>query len=240
LLTVESPHGDRVASGVVIEERGARWCFATTSAVVTFGLVLQVILAARNEEGAFATVPARIVNTLSFFTVLSNILVALTLGLLAYELFRTSVLVRVLRVTGLVAIAITGVVFHLALRNLHELSGKEALADFILHTFSPVASVALWALVGPRNQISRRIVILSVVFPLVWLTYALVRGAVVDDKFGNDYYPYPFLNVAHHGYPSVFVSVALVAALFLVIAASALALDSRLPGLRRPGDERPR
>jgi hypothetical protein len=218
--------------------RGARLCFGLTSTVVTFGLVLQVILGARNDKGSFDTVPARIVNTLSFFTILSNIIVAVSLALLAYEPFRTSTLVRVLRVTGLVAIAITGVVFHLALRNLHELTGKEALADFLLHTFSPIASVALWLLLGPRKQISRRIVGLSVVFPLAWLAYALIRGAIVDDRFGHDYYPYPFLNVEIHGYLSVLVAVALVAGLFLVIAAGALALDPYLPGLRQPDDGR--
>ncbi len=68
-------------------------------------------------------------NTLSFFTVQSNILVAVTTGLLAVRLHRPSVLFRVLRLDGVVAIAITGVVFYLALSNLQELTDKEAAAD---------------------------------------------------------------------------------------------------------------
>ena len=220
--------------------RWARLCFGLTSVAVTFGLVLQIVLAARNEDGAFDSVPARIVNTLSFFTIQSNIIVALTTGLLAVNPFPASTLVRVLRLTGMVAIAITGVVFHLALRNLHELAGKEALADFILHTLSPIACVLGWALLGPRGQLSRRIVVMSVIFPLCWLAYALIRGVIVDDRFGNDYYPYPFLNVEEHGYLSVFGSVGLVALLFLAISAAALALDERLPGLRLTEDEHQR
>ncbi|MCI0637205.1 MAG: F420-dependent oxidoreductase, partial [Actinobacteria bacterium] len=62
---------------------GARVCFGATSAIVTGGLILQLVLAIRNDDGLFTSVPARIVNVLSFFTIQSNIIVAITTGLLA-------------------------------------------------------------------------------------------------------------------------------------------------------------
>ncbi len=46
-------------------------------------------MAATNDGGYFENVPARIVNVLSYFTVQSNILVALTTGLLAVQLNRS-------------------------------------------------------------------------------------------------------------------------------------------------------
>ena len=30
--------------------------------------------------------------------------------------------------------------------------------------------------------------------------YTLARGALVQDRFGHDYYPYPFMNVQEYGY----------------------------------------
>ncbi len=60
-----------------------------------------------------------------------------------------------------------------------------------------------------------------------------MRGANVQDRFGNDYYAYPFMNVAEHGYPTVLLNCAVVAVLFLAISFGALALDRRLPGVRR-------
>jgi hypothetical protein len=54
----------------------------------------------------------------------------------------------------------------------------------------------------------------------------------VDDRAGDAYYPYPFMNVQDHGYPMVLVSSAMVALLFLAIAFGTLALDRRLPGVR--------
>ena len=210
----------------------ARSFFGVTSALVTYGLVLQLVLAAGNDAGRFTSVAGRIVNTLSFFTVQSNILVAVTTGLLAVRLARTSTLFRVLRLTAVIGITITGVVFHLALANLQELSDKEAAADWVLHTASPILCVAGWLLFGPRGQVSRRVAGLCVTFPLAWLAYTLIRGELVDDRFGHPYYPYPFLDVAQLGYGPVVVAIALVAALFGVLALLALALDRRLLRVR--------
>ena len=214
--------------------RAARIVFGLTSAIVTLGLALQLGLSitAPAGEGSFQSTPDRIVNFFSFFTVLSNITVAATTGLLAVRLHRASALFRTLRLDGVIAIAVTGVVFHLTLADLQELTGWNAFADFILHTLSPILTGLGWLLLGPRGQVTRRIVVAAVIAPVCWIVYALIRGALVDDRFGNAYYPYPFMNVQQHGYPVVLVNVSLVALLFLGIAFGALFLDRRLPGVR--------
>ncbi len=216
------------------DRRLARIFFGSTSAIVTAGLVLQLYLSitAESGEGSFELTPARVVNFFSFFTVLSNITVAATTGMLAARLDRQSTLFRTLRLDGLVAIAVTGVVFHLTLAQLQELTGWDALADAVLHTVSPILCVLGWLVFGPRGALSRRIVLLAVIAPVAWLAYALVRGSLVQDRFGDDYYPYPFLNVPEHGYSVVLINAALVAVLFLVISLGALALDRRLRGVR--------
>lgn len=208
----------------------SRAAFALTSAVVTAGLVLQLALTVRADTGEelFASTPDRVVNFFSFFTVLSNVMVAVTTGLLAVRLERPSAVFRALRLNAVIAIAVTGVVFHLALSDLRELTGWDALADGLLHTASPILAVAGWLLLGPRGVTDRRIALLSVVPPLVWIPYTLVRGQLVDTRFGDPYYPYPFMNVADLGYPVVLVNVTLVAVLFLALAAGAVALDRRL------------
>lgn len=218
------------------DTRLARAFLGATSLVVTFGLILQLVLSvtAESGDGYFESTPDRIVNFFSFFTVLSNITVAVTTGMLAVRLDRRSTFFRTLRLDGLVAIAVTGVVFHLTLSDLQELTGWNALADGLLHTASPILTVLGWLVFGPRGMISRRVVLLAVIAPVVWIVYALVRGANVQDRFGDDYYPYPFMNVQEHGYPIVLVNVSIVAVLFLAISFGALALDRRLRGVRSP------
>lgn len=129
---------------------------------------------------------------------------------------------------GVLAIAVTGVVFHLSLADLQELTGWNAFADSLLHTLSPILAGAGWLAFGPRGHLTRRVVLLSVIAPIAWLAYALVRGPLVQDRFGSDYYPYPFLDVQELGYPVVLVNAAVVAVLFLVLAFGALALERRL------------
>ena len=216
------------------DERLARAFLGATSLIVTFGLVLQLCLAVTDDPsaGAFESTPDRVVNFFSYFTVWSNIGVAVTTGMLAVRLDRRSTLFRVLRLDALVAIAVTGVVFHLTLAQLQELTGWPAFADFLLHTLSPILTVVGWLAFGPRMVLSARVVILAVIAPVVWIVYALVRGELVQNRFGDDYYAYPFMNVQQHGYPVVLGNVFLVAVLFLAISFGALALDRRLPGVR--------
>lgn len=213
--------------------RIARWFFGLTSALVTFGVLLQLEVAINNDNALFEGGVARTVNTLSYFTVQSNILVALTTGLLAVRLDRSATWFRVLRLSAVIAITITGVVFHLALKGLQELTGKAVTADWILHTASPILGLVGWLVFGPRGWVNRRIVALSVAFPLLWLAYTLIRGAIVTDRNGRHFYPYPFLDVVDHGYLRVSLNILLVAGLFFALAMGALAADTRLKGVRR-------
>jgi len=217
-----------------MDERVARGVFAATSALVTSGLVLQLVLSvtADAEAGSFVTTPARVVNFLSFFTVQSNILVAVTCAMLARDLHRSSPLFRVLRLDAVLCIVVTGVVFHLALASLQELTGWDLLADTILHTISPLLAMTGWLLIGPRGALDGRIVSLAVVAPMAWLGYALARGALVEDRFGNDYYAYPFMNAQVHGYATALLRCALVVGLFLGLSYGTLAVDRRLGGVR--------
>lgn len=75
----------------------------------------------------------------------------------------------------------------------------------------------------------------SVRFPILWLAYTLVRGALVEDRTGRNFYPYPYpyplLDVVEHGYARIAVNIVLVAALSFVLALGALAADKRLRGV---------
>jgi hypothetical protein len=216
------------------EATRARVVFGATSTIVAFGLILQLILAvtAADDHGAFQSTPARVINFFSYFTVWSNIAVAITTGLLALNPFRASTLFRVARLDAVVCITVTGVVFHLALADLQELTGWDLVADFLLHTLSPILCALGWLVLGPRRQLSPRVVMLSAVAPVVWLAYALVRGALVEDRFGNDFYAYPFMNVEIHGYATALMRCAIVAGLLLGLAWGAYGLDRHLPGLQ--------
>jgi len=200
----------------------ARVWFGATAAVVLTGLVIQVPVAMDNEEGFFPTHVTRGLNVFAFFTVQSNIIVGVTTGSLALGVATHSTVFRALRLTGVVAITLTFIVFHLALRRLQDLTGQAAAADFLLHTASPILCVSGWLLFGPRGLTSWRIVALTLVFLLAWGVFTLVRGEIVD------WYPYGFMDPNEHGYLRVTVNLVLIGSTFVALAAGVHAIDRRL------------
>ncbi len=217
----------------MLTEARARAYFGGVAALVGAGLVLQLALSATSDGGSFGTVPGRVVNFFCFFTVLSNIAVAVTHAMLWRDPYRGSTAFRVARIVAVLCIAVTGVVFHLALASLQELTGWDLVADTILHTLSPILAVVGWLLLGPRGALDGRIVRLAVLPPAAWLVFTMVRGALVQDVDGNDYYPYPFMNAQELGYATALLRCALVAMFFLALSYGARAIDEHLPGLRR-------
>jgi hypothetical protein len=199
---------------------GRIW-FALTVMAVVAGVVVQLIVTAGSSgSGFFAENPQRTLNVFAFFTIQSNLILAATCLLLALDPDRRrSTLFRTLRLNGVLCIAVTGIVYHVALAQLDELTGAAAAANLLVHTVTPLLGVLGWLIFGPRRQTDARIVAWSLVFPLAWLVFTLVRGEFVG------FYPYPFLNVTDHGYPTVLVYSLLVAALFLGLAAGLTALD---------------
>lgn len=208
-------------------ERLARAAFALTALVVLAGLIIQLHSTWNlpADAGFFKTRAGRVVNVFCFFTVQSNILVMITCGLLAVRLDRRSMVFRSLRLTGLLCITVTGIVFHLTLKDLQDLHGSAAVADNLLHTASPVLTVLGWLAFGPRRMITGRVILGAALFPLAWCAFALIRGPFYD------YYPYPFVNVIDLGYARVLLNIVIIAVLFLGLATVARWLDGKLPRL---------
>lgn len=196
-----------------------RWWFGLTALAVAFGLVVQVAVAANVTTGFFDTPIERALNVFAFFTILSNLIVGITSLLLALDPERTSTAFRVTRLTGVVGISITFVVFHAVLRKLFDLESWALVADNTLHGVVPFLAVAGWLLYGPRGLTSRRVVWLSLVFPIAWTLFTLIRGELLG------FYPYPFIDAGELGYGKVVVNCLWVAVLYVGVAGALHALD---------------
>jgi hypothetical protein len=201
---------------------GRIWA-AVTGAIVVAGIVIQLMVTANGHDGFFPDNPERVFNVFAYFTIQSNLLLGGTVLLLALQPDRpTSRLFNTLRLNGVLCIAVTGIVYHLVLAGTDEPRGWAWVANFLLHTAAPLAGVLGWLAFGPRGLTDWRITGWSIIYPLLWLAFTLVRGAFVN------FYPYPFVNVDEHGYGRVLLNCLLVAVLFLALAGGATSLDRRL------------
>lgn len=204
----------------------ARWWFGATAVAVALGVIVQLFVTADLKQGFFDTSTKRVLNVFCFFTIQSNLIVGATTLLLALKPRRSSVVFDTFRLTGVVAIAITGIVYHAVLSKLFDLESWALVADNLIHTVVPVMGVVGWLAFGPRGRTSRRVMWLSVLFPVAWLVFTLVRGAAVG------FYPYPFIDVAHLGYGRALVNCVWVAVLYIGVAAGVAALDGWLTRVR--------
>lgn len=201
---------------------GRVW-FGLTALVVALGIVIQLFVTANGSEGFYPDNPERVLNVFAYFTIQSNLLLGATCLLLALDPDRLrGAVFRTLRLNGVLCIAVTGIVYHLVLAGTDELSGWGALTNLLVHTVTPLLGVLGWLLFGPRRQTDGRIVGWSIVYPLLWLAFTLIRGE------GTGFYPYPFVDVAEHGYGQVLLNCLFVALLFLALAAGASYLDRRI------------
>jgi hypothetical protein len=214
----------------------ARSVHAVVGVVAWAAVVLQLVLVVKGTVILVDDDPpglaARVYRFFAYFTIQSNLLVAITSTALAREPALDRPVWRVLRLAGLVGITVTGLVHFVLLRPLLDLSGADWVADKLLHVAVPLLALAAWAAVGPRRPITAREAAYALCWPVVWLAWTLVVGQV------DGWVPYPFLDAGAEGWGAVAVVSAGVTVLFLLLFAAYAWLDRRLPatpeGLRPP------
>jgi len=198
-----------------------------TAGVVVAALVLQTVLVITGDSVLAETqVPpllTRLGRLVSYFTIQSNLLVAVTAVQLARDPLRDGRWWRPVRAAALVGITVTGLVHFVLLRPLLDLHGASWAADKLLHMVVPLLAVVGWLLVGPRPRAPWRDALTVLVWPVAWLAWTLVVGALTG------WYPYPFLDVGARGAASVAVVCVALTVLFLALAAGLSALDRRMP-----------
>ena len=214
----------------------ARLAVALNAFVAWLGVVLTVVLSAAgayrevpvdpgmygDTGGGFAGAVTRVVDTLSYFTIWSNIVVAVSVTLLVTRPLRDTWVARVLRLDGLLMITVTMIVYQVVLAPTVDLTGWALLTDPILHLVTPVLTLLVWLVVGPRGWLTARLVPAALIVPVIWVAWMLLRGAVVDA------YPYDFVNVVDLGYAVVLRNVVLVLLLALVVSALLFAVETLL------------
>mgnify|MGYP000501185438 CR=1 FL=1 len=167
-----------------------------------------------NGDGLMGAV-SRVTDTLSYFTIWSNIAVAVSLTLLVSARLGAAVgprWLRVLRLDGLLMIVVTAIVYQVLLAPTTEVAGWSVLTDPWLHVVTPVLTVVVWGVWGPRGWVTGRLVPAALVIPLAWIAWMLARGAVLG------VYPYGFVAVGERGLGPVLVTLVMILAFGLVVA----------------------
>lgn len=193
--------------------------FWTNAAVAWGGVVLSFGL----------SVNGHVLDWLASFTTLSNVVVAIVLTVLVW---RPGLLVRpdrigqawrVLRLDSVLMIVIAGTVYNLVLIE-GAPPGWDALSNALLHTVTPLLTLLVWIIAGPRGLITPSIVGLSLMLPLGSSAFVVARGAVSASD------PNSFLDG-----PFVVLSVGVLGLMALLLALLLMAVDAGLRWTQGPG-----
>lgn len=210
---------------------------AAIAVLVTVAVVVQIVIAIRVSGGPHdvstgllrgSSLGGRIVRVLSFFTIQSNILCGVVSAQLAIRPDRDGTGWRALRLAALYGITVTGIVYSTVLARIHEPSGPaETFVNTLVQYVIPIAMIIGWLAFGPRPRIDRNALLRSLIFPVSWFAYTLIRGAIWN------WYPYPFVDVRSHGYATVVGNAALVTLVLAAVAGLFAFGDRRLPAAPR-------
>ncbi|PWK44503.1 Pr6Pr family membrane protein [Pseudomonas sp. B21-040] len=197
--------------------------FVAVAAVLGWlGLSIQLYLILYSRWSLEASLIGGLVSFFSYFTVLTNTLVAtvLTCEWTSREsATRRWFLQPWVSSAIVVSIAVVGLAYSLLLRHLWHPEGWQFLADELMHDIMPLLFLGYWWLCVPKGTLRLRHIALWLIYPLVYFVSVLWRGHVLA------VYPYPFVDVDKLGYPQVFLNAGGLLAGFVLIALLVIGLD---------------
>ncbi|HMU47067.1 MAG TPA: Pr6Pr family membrane protein [Chitinophagaceae bacterium] len=187
-----------------------------------FALSLQLFVSIKNAPALGVAIAESIVNYFSYFTILSNLAVAVSLSILL--IFPGSALGRFFaKPASQTAIAlyifIVGLVYSIALRNVWDPKGLQKTADILLHDVIPILYLLFWFLFVPKKTLKWQNAFSWLIFPFIYLLYALLRGATTG------WFSYYFLNFKEYGWGKVTINIILVLLAFLAVAMFLILID---------------
>ena len=177
-----------------MQKKSARIIALLGALIGWFAIITQLYLMMTNRV---VSVPATIFRFFSFFTIDTNILVALYF---TFIFLRSNSRIgrffsKATTITAIaVYITIVGIVYNVILRSTWDPQGMQKLVDELLHSVIPLLFILFWLIFVPIEQLKWKNAFPWLIYPIIYMMYAIVHGAITK------FYPYPFVDVNELGY----------------------------------------
>ncbi|WP_110950118.1 Pr6Pr family membrane protein [Pseudomonas bohemica] len=178
--------------------------YATVGALLGwFALAVQLYLILWGRWIDQASVVGGLVRFFSFFTVVTNTLVAVALSCAitgrhsaGHRFFRSPVVCAGITTS----IVLVSVAYNLLLRHLWSPEGWQHLADELLHDVMPLLFLGYWWRFVSNGELRLKHVLAWMLYPTLYFGYLLFRGNLFGD------YLYPFLDIGTIGVQSALIN----------------------------------
>jgi hypothetical protein len=183
-----------------------------------FTLALRLYLSIANALAKDLDLAPVLIGYCSFFTILSNLLVACVCTWIAFAPDRSNSNLE----AAAVYIAVVGLGYTLLLHHTWDPQGPEKVADVLLHDLIPLFYVLYWFFFRrKRKPLPWSSTLVWLIWPAIYLIYSMIRGA----RIGT--YSYPFLDPGNLGYSHVLIMVLVLIAAFVILGVTTITLTRR-------------
>jgi hypothetical protein len=187
-----------------------------------FALIAQFYITASLQVNP---VPEMIIRYFSYFTIQTNLLVAICFTVLLFSrgsqwgifFSRQQVLAAIT-----VYIVIVGLIYNTILRFTWNPEGLQRIVDELLHSVIPVLALIYWLVFAPKNQLQWKSILPWLIYPFAYIIYVLIRGSI------SGFYPYPFINTTELGLNKVLVNSVGIAFIFTIMSLALVAVGKFL------------
>ncbi len=191
-------------------------------------IIYKLLLLGAVVYGLYASLFPGGLPLLRYFTIQSNILVALAT---AYFLFfpRFTRFRMIVRGAVLISILVTGVVFHLFLvPRMPEYFGSGVdLVNHLTHTVAPLGFLLDYLLFDRKGLIRLSDIPFWTIYPLLYWAVTIIQGVFTG------FYPYFFMDVSKIGYGGALLWLLALVVFFLLVASLPIYLLDRLLGRKK-------
>ncbi len=190
---------------------------AALLALITWSAFLIQFNATYQIQGS---IPTTLWVLLWYFTIFTNLLVAIVFTTLAAK--SSPAIHPSLVAATTLYILLVGIIYGLLLRGTLDLHGGEIISNTIFHVVIPILVPIFWLIFTPKGHLTRRDPLVWAIYPIAYLVYALIRGEFTHR------YPYPFLNINTLGWPLTLLNATVIAIAFLAAGYLVVWLDTLL------------
>lgn len=199
-----------------------RIIFALVAWFALAGHFNQIVL----QRGAETSFAGALVNYFSYFTIQSNLLVAVWWSATLFTQHREPApAFRRPKVKGALTayISVTLIAFATLLSSTYSPSGLDLVLSNITHYITPLAFILDWVLFEKKGVYQWRFAIDWLIYPLLYFVYVMAYGAVTGR------YLYPFFDLRAIGVGGLAIQTALLLALFLILASFFILVNKYWP-----------
>jgi len=171
-----------------------------------FGLIGQFVVFYKLDRFPLSEL---IIQYFTFFTVLTNILVALSATMILWK--PDSFFSRQSVQTAIAGyIFIVSLIYNTILRFLWHPQGLHKVVDELLHLIIPILFILYWALYSTRAKLKWTSIVKWQLYPLVYICWVFIRAQF------SGFYPYPFLDLQTLGVEKVMINCIEITVLFVL------------------------